>query len=151
MSVEMKKNTERYFRSNCYCSIVKYEEQTFNRKGLLRKLFLQNTREIKRKFRCNILIHPHFTVQIRDIYTYGILVGVHPWGCPVYHLACSRQPRGCTGMRQTYSFGLGGVVEYCASQNAIPDRAHSSMTFVLWTTFCLHHRQNTPTQKRMQL
>ena len=43
-----------------------------------------------------------------------------PRDCAVHHLACTVQPRESTGMGQMFKCTRGGVVEYCASQNATP-------------------------------
>ena len=63
---------------------------------------------------------PHFPVHIRGVHKQNTHLRM-PLGCAVHHIAYTVQPRGHIGMGQVFTFACGGVVEYCAGQNAIPD------------------------------
>ena len=56
----------------------------------------------------------------KEVYKNGIPGYVCPWGYAVYHLACTLQSRGQTGMGVSVYIFLCVVVEYWASQYAAP-------------------------------
>ena len=57
----------------------------------------------------------HYT---QGAYTNGMPNCVCLVACAVHHLASTLQPWGHTRKGQVFTFSRGGIVEYCASQNA---------------------------------
>ena len=50
------------------------------------------------------------------------------------HLVCAAQSKGHTRMGQVFTFSRGGVVEYCANQNATLGSLETSM-LASWAQF----------------
>ena len=86
---------------------------------------------------CNILIHPNFPVHIRGVHKWSTHLCM-PMGCTGHNLACIA--RGCTGIRQEFTFARLGWWNIAHVKNVAPGRINwvffkglltiSYMTFV---------------------